>query len=45
MLELAAERSAGALTYHAAPEATAWARSILGAGRLLAVAPAVGVER
>ena len=33
MLELAAERSAGALTYNAAPEATAWARSILVAGR------------
>jgi probable F420-dependent oxidoreductase len=44
MLELAAERSAGALTYHAAPEGTAWARSILGAGRLLAVEQAVVVE-
>jgi probable F420-dependent oxidoreductase len=44
MLELAAERSAGALTYHAAPEATAWARSILGAGPLLAVEQAVLVE-
>jgi probable F420-dependent oxidoreductase len=31
MLALAAERSAGALTYNATPEATAWARSILGA--------------
>jgi probable F420-dependent oxidoreductase len=44
MLELAAERSAGALTYNAAPEATAWARSILGAGPLLAVEQAVVVE-
>jgi len=45
MLELAAERSAGALTYHAAPEATAWARSILGSGPVLAVEQAVVVER
>jgi probable F420-dependent oxidoreductase len=45
MLELAAERSAGALTYHAAPEATAWARSILGSGPLLAVEQAVLVEQ
>ena len=44
MLELAAERSAGALTYNAAPEATAWARSILGSGPLLAVEQAVVVE-
>jgi probable F420-dependent oxidoreductase len=44
MLELAAERSAGALTYNSAPEATAWARSILGAGPLLAVEQAVLVE-
>jgi probable F420-dependent oxidoreductase len=44
MLELAAERSAGALTYNAAPEATAWARSILGSGPLLAVEQAVAVE-
>jgi probable F420-dependent oxidoreductase len=44
MLELAAERSAGALTYHAAPEATAWARSILGSGPLLAVEQAVLLE-
>jgi probable F420-dependent oxidoreductase len=44
MLELAAERSAGALTYNGAPEATAWARSILGAGPLLAVEQAVVVE-
>lgn len=43
-LELAAERSAGALTYNAAPEATAWARSILGARPLLAVEQAVVVE-
>ena len=45
MLELAAERSAGALTYNAAPEATAWARSILGSGPLLAVEQAVLVEQ
>jgi probable F420-dependent oxidoreductase len=44
MLELAAERSAGALTYNAAPEATAWARSVLGSGPLLAVEQAVAVE-
>ena len=44
MLALAAERSAGALTYNATPEATAWARSILGAGPLLAVEQAVVVE-
>jgi probable F420-dependent oxidoreductase len=44
MLELAAERSAGALTYNNAPEATAWARSILGSGPLLAVEQAVLVE-
>jgi probable F420-dependent oxidoreductase len=43
MLELAAERSAGALTFHASPEATAWARSILGSGPLLAVEQAVAV--
>jgi probable F420-dependent oxidoreductase len=45
MLELAAERSAGALTYHAAPEATAWARSILGSGPVLAVEQAVVVDQ
>jgi probable F420-dependent oxidoreductase len=44
MLELAAERAAGALTYNATPEATAWARSILGSGPLLAVEQAVAVE-
>jgi probable F420-dependent oxidoreductase len=44
MLALAAERSAGALTYNASPEATAWARSILGAAPLLAVEQAVVVE-
>jgi len=44
MLELAAERSAGALTYNATPEATAWARSVLGAGPLLAVEQAAVVE-
>ena len=45
MLELAAERSDGALTYNATPEATAWARSVLGGGPLLAVEQAVVVER
>jgi probable F420-dependent oxidoreductase len=45
MLELAAERSAGALTYNATPEATAWARSVLGAGPLLAVEQAAVVEQ
>jgi probable F420-dependent oxidoreductase len=44
MLALAAERSAGALTYNATPEATASARSILGAGPLLAAEQAVVVE-
>jgi probable F420-dependent oxidoreductase len=44
MLALAAERSAGALTYNATPAATAWARSILGAAPLLAVEQAVVVE-
>jgi probable F420-dependent oxidoreductase len=41
MLELAAERSAGALLYNATPEATATARSVLGPGPLLAVEQAV----
>jgi probable F420-dependent oxidoreductase len=45
MLELAAERSAGALTYNATPESTARARSILGSGPLLAVEQAVLPER
>ena len=45
MLELAAERSDGALTYNAAPEATAWARSVLGGGPLLAVEQAAVVEQ
>ena len=45
MLELAAERSAGALTYNASPEATAWARSLVGPGPLLAVEQAVLVEQ
>src|SRR4029453_3711164 len=45
MLELAGERPAGALTYTAAPEAAAWARSILGTGPLLAVEQAVVVEQ
>jgi probable F420-dependent oxidoreductase len=45
MLALAAERSAGALTYNASPEATAWARSLVGPGPLLAVEQAVLVEQ
>jgi probable F420-dependent oxidoreductase len=45
MLALAAERAAGALTYNATPEATAWARSVLGAEPLLAVEQAVVLER
>ena len=44
MLELAAERSAGALTYNSTPEATAWERSVLGDGPLLAVEQAVLLE-
>jgi probable F420-dependent oxidoreductase len=44
MLELAAERSAGALLYNTPPETTAWARSLLGAGPLLAVEQAVLLE-
>ena len=44
MLELAAERSAGALLYNGTPEATATARSVLGSGPLLAVEQAVLVE-
>jgi probable F420-dependent oxidoreductase len=44
MLELAAERSAGALLYNNPPEATAAARSVLGSGPLLAVEQAVVVE-
>jgi probable F420-dependent oxidoreductase len=44
MLELAAERSAGALLYNNPPEATAAARSTLGSGPLLAVEQAVVVE-
>lgn len=44
MLELAAERAAGALLYNAPPEATAAARSALGSGPLLAVEQAVLVE-
>ena len=44
MLELAAERSAGALLYNNPPEATAAARSVVGAGPLLAVEQAVVVE-
>jgi len=43
MLELAAER-AGALLYNGTPEATASARSVLGAGPLLAVEQAVLLE-
>jgi probable F420-dependent oxidoreductase len=44
MLALAAERAAGALTYNATPEATAWARSVLGPEPLLAVEQAVVLE-
>jgi len=44
MLALAADRAAGALTYNATPEDTAWARSVLGAGPLLAVEQAVVLE-
>jgi probable F420-dependent oxidoreductase len=44
MLELAAERTAGALFYNGTPEATAAARSVLGSGPLLAVEQAVLVE-
>jgi probable F420-dependent oxidoreductase len=44
MLELAAERAAGALLYNTPPEATSSARSALGAGPLLAAEQAVLVE-
>jgi probable F420-dependent oxidoreductase len=44
MLELAAERSAGALLYNNPPEATAAARAVVGAGPLLATEQAVVVE-
>jgi probable F420-dependent oxidoreductase len=44
MLELAAERSAGALLYNGTPEATATARSVVGAGPLLAAEQAVLLE-
>jgi probable F420-dependent oxidoreductase len=44
MLELAAERAAGALLYNTSPEATAVARSVVGSGPLLAVEQAVLVE-
>ena len=44
MLELAAERAAGALLYNTPPEVTASARSVVGAGPLLAVEQAVLVE-
>ena len=44
MLELAAERSAGALLYNGTPEATAAARSVLGPGPLLAAEQAVLLE-
>jgi probable F420-dependent oxidoreductase len=44
MLQLAAERSAGALLYNSPPEATATARSVLGPGPLLAVEQAVLLE-
>jgi probable F420-dependent oxidoreductase len=45
MLELAAERAAGALLYNTPPETTATARSLLGAGPLLAVEQAVLLEQ
>ena len=44
MLELAAERAAGALLYNTPPEVTASARSVVGPGPLLAVEQAVLVE-
>ncbi|HYY81518.1 MAG TPA: TIGR03620 family F420-dependent LLM class oxidoreductase [Actinomycetes bacterium] len=44
MLQLAAERAAGALLYNTPPEATATARSVLGPGPLLAVEQAVLLE-
>ena len=44
MLELAAERAAGALLYNATPEVTAAARSVVGAEPLLAVEQAVLLE-
>jgi probable F420-dependent oxidoreductase len=44
MLELAAQRSAGALLYNGTPEATATARSVLGSGPLLAAEQAVLLE-
>jgi len=44
MLGLAAEQAAGALLYNGPPEATASARSVLGAGPLLAVEQAVLLE-
>lgn len=44
MLALAAERSAGALTYLVTPEHTGHARSVLGEGPLLAVEQAVVLE-
>jgi probable F420-dependent oxidoreductase len=44
MLELAAERSAGALLYNATPEVTASARPLLGPEPLLAVEQAVLLE-
>lgn len=44
MLELAGERSAGALLYNTPPEATGSARQVLGAGPLLAVEQAVLLE-
>jgi hypothetical protein len=45
MLELAAERSAGALLDNGTPEATAAARSVLGSGPLLAAEQAVPLEK
>lgn len=45
MLRLAAERAAGAHPYFVPPEHTAFARSVLGPGRLLAPEQAVLLER
>jgi probable F420-dependent oxidoreductase len=44
MLELSSQRAAGALLYNTPPESTAWARSVLGSGPLLAVEQAVLLE-
>jgi probable F420-dependent oxidoreductase len=44
MLALASERAAGALLYNTPPQTTAWARSVLGSGPLLAAEQAVLLE-